>query len=172
MTIYIYGEAHFQQASVKFIRDEIIRLKPRVLIHELVGDHAIAANDVDQHLRDCVIGGICDPETNRDIFEIASELKIPLIGCDLSVDELGSIKRLSLEKQLALREKRMLEIIRISSYAAGPKASNVVAVVGDIHLREKKNPELGYPSVIYSAVRAGTLKAEIIRCDKQWREAE
>lgn len=169
MALYIYGEAHFQKESLDFIAEEIRRIKPQVLIHELLNDAVLSVPDVRKQLAKCDGTDWCDPDVNQDIFKLASSLKIPLMGCDLSQAQLELNKKLPLREQFALREKRMLEILRV---IPNSRFARVVCVVGDIHLRTKSTPELGPASVIAEAVKNRSLKADIIRVDEQWREAE
>jgi hypothetical protein len=166
--LYIYGEAHFQKESVDFIAKEIRRLKPIVLIHELLGDAVLSKPDVKAQLKICDGQQWCDPQTNKDIFELAASMGIVLFGCDLSEGDKLLNAKLSLAKQFEARERRMLEVMRT---VPNTRFATVVAVVGDIHLRDKVVPELGAISAITLAVKSGRLKADIIRCDEKFREA-
>lgn len=167
--LYIYGEAHFQPESVKFIRDEIERIRPHVLIHELVNDAVLSVRDVKAQLSHCDGKDWCDPDVNIDIFQLAAKLKIPLMGCDLSKAQLQLNKAYPLAEQFALREKRMLEVLRV---VPNSRFARVVCVVGDIHLRTKPNKDLGEASVLAQAIKSKSLKADVVRCPEQWREAE
>lgn len=169
MALYIYGEAHFQPESVTFIQAEIERIRPQALVHELVYNAVLSVKDIRKQLANCDGQGWCDPEVNRDIFELADKLRIPVFGCDLSKEQLEANRKLPLATQFAEREKCMLEILHVISNMGLPR---VVCVVGDIHLRTKANPELGAASCIAMAVKNRSLKADIIRVNEQWREAE
>jgi hypothetical protein len=169
MTLYIYGEAHFQPESVKFIHEEIERIRPHVLVHELLNDAVLSYRDVKAQLAKCDGSDWCDPDVNRDVFQLAAKLKIPLIGCDLSHAQLEANKAFPLAEQFAQREKRMLEVMRI---VPNTRFARVVVVVGDIHLRTKPNKDLGEPSVIAQAIKNKSLKADVVRCRPEWREAE
>lgn len=163
----IYGEAHFQPSSVDLIKSRIMVAKPSVLIHELVDDAVLTPTEVRRALVACGVGNCCDPDTNQDVFTLAARLGIGLVGCDLSEAEKLALKNEPLWKQFAVREQRMLEVMR--QYQ---QQENVIAVVGDIHLRTERNPDLGDPSVINKAVRNGSLKATIVRTDRRFWEAK
>lgn len=167
--LYIYGEAHFQPESVKFIHAEIERIRPQVLIHELLNDAVLSANDVKIQLSHCDGKDWCDPRVNIDVFRLASRLKIPVFGCDLSQTELDSLRDFPLAEQFARREKRMLEVMRV---VPNSRFARVVCVVGDIHLRTKPSKELGDASCIAKAINNRSLKADVFRCREEWREAE
>lgn len=169
MALYVYGEAHFQPESVDFIRTEIERIRPQVLIHELLYDAVLSVKDIRKQLANCDGRDWCDPQVNKDIFELAAKLRIPVFGCDLSKAQLEANRKLPLAVQFAEREKRMLEVLNI---IPSSRFARVVCVVGDIHLRTQASPELGAASCIAVAAKNRSLKADIIRVNEQWREAE
>lgn len=163
----IYGENHFKKESVEFIRNEIIKHKPEVLIHELVFDANLSVTDVIEELKNCNGKGYCDRRFNKDIFELCAELRIPLLGCDLSEKELESLKGSRPEevrKRFKLREERMVKMFL--KY----QGDRVICVVGDTHLRQGVSTVLGLPSPIVRAVEDKRLVATIIRTRAEYRE--
>lgn len=140
----IYGEAHYQQKSREFIEKEILRIKPDIIIHELLFNYSINKNEVQTYLSHSGIGSICDTRFNKDIFELALKINSDLIGCDLSEEELINIKNEPLSVQFKLREAQMLKTIcKVALYNL-----NVCVVVGDIHLRTFDCLELGDKSFL------------------------
>lgn len=140
----IYGEYHYQKESRDFIKNEILKIKPKIIVHELLFDYNIKKDDIQKHLDNSYIGGVCDPTLNQDIFEIALSTNSDLIGCDLSEKELLAIKDLPLSIQFQLREKKMLNTIN----NVLKQSKDICIVVGDIHLRSFSCPELGSPSCL------------------------
>lgn len=44
------GEAHYQQHSREFIEKQILRIKPDIIIHELLFNYSINKNEVQTYL--------------------------------------------------------------------------------------------------------------------------
>jgi hypothetical protein len=169
----IYGEAHFQPESVAFIEERIRTAAASctgsiVLAHELAGDGVYTPLRARRELENCGEGNVCDPLINKDIFALAVELDIMLVGIDLPAVEIEAFKG-DLPRQFAAREKRMIEVLRRLPINTRRRT---IAVVGDAHLRYTTTKELGGPSKIHLAVQRGTLTAEIVRAEKKWREVE
>ena len=161
----IFGEAHFEQASVSAIEKAIRELKPKYIVHELLDDHVLSPDQVEVAFRNAgKSNSPCDPETNIDLFRLALDLNAWLVGCDLSDKEKRDLKSQPLFKQFAKREIRMLEVIH--EYA---DKRDAVAVVGDIHLRRTYNRTMG-PSPIYTSWEKDRLQVEIIRAPEQFQE--
>lgn len=161
----IFGEAHFEPTSVAAIESEIRRLKPKYIVHELLDDHVLDPTQVASALENCgKTNTPCDPETNIDLFRLAVDLGAWLVGCDLSDKEKRDLKSRPLHRQFAAREQHMLEVIH--QYA---EKSDVVVVVGDIHLRSTSNRTMG-TSPIYQSWIKDRLDAEIHRAPKQFQE--
>lgn len=160
----IVGEAHHSVASVRDVEKLIREKKPSVLIHELIWDYSGTGKDLKPNklteIKQYAQG------TNDDVFKPAIELKIEsLIGCDLPEDKLNHMKDLSLAEQFDVREQRMFKIAKRYS-----GRSDVVMVVGDIHLREKPSKDFPLISKLVEAVKEGTLEAEIKRVPTSLRE--
>lgn len=140
----IYGEAHYQQHSREFIEKQILRIKPDIIIHELLFNYSINKHAIQSYLSHSGIGAVCDTRFNKDIFELALKINADLIGCDLSEKELVDIQNEPLSIQFKLREAQMLKIIKeVALYNL-----NVCVVVGDIHLRTFDCLELGNKSCL------------------------
>lgn len=159
MTIYVFGEAHNNPENVAYINAKIREIKPTVILHELLySDQALTADVIKQRLRQCKVGGVCDPRLNKDIYELGLEIGTALIGIDTVVRDTD------LKRQFKKRETYMLEQIR--KYLGS--THNVVVVVGDIHLREQSSLMLGEPSVLNQL----TGSVIIERAPKELREAK
>lgn len=156
--IYIFGEAHNSLENINYIANKIREIKPKIILHELLYTDLVTSEAVlRERLANCNGTGACDPELNKDIYELGLEVKAQLVGIDIS------IRSRELKHRLTGRESHMLaQILRYSNHR-GP----IVVVVGDIHLREQPNAELGEPSIL------NTLKgrAVIERCPPELREA-
>lgn len=163
--ITIFGEAHFEPTSVASIQDQIRKLKPTVIVHEMLGSGIYTVEEARRALETAGLpDSPCDPELNIDVFRLGVELNAKLFGCDLSEREKQEIAHKSLGKQFAAREGRMLEVI----HGIADKR-NMVVVVGDIHLRRTWNRTVG-PSAIYQSWEKGRLDATIIRAPEQFQE--
>ena len=165
--IMIFGEAHFEPESVKSIDEAIRRLKPTVIVHELLDDRIFTVDEAKKALANAgKPNSPCDPQTNIDVFQLGVDLNAKLFGCDLSQRQKAELKSQPLSKQFAEREKRMLEVI----FGIEDK-SNMVVVVGDIHLRKTYPRNMG-PSAITEAIQNGLLKAVVIRAADMFREVD
>lgn len=163
----IFGESHFEPSSVKGIEDQIRKMKPKIIVHELLDRFVLTPDEVKKALAECGKPDTpCDPETNIDIFRLAVELGAGLVGCDLSDKEKRDLKSQALFKQFAAREIRMLEVIQ--QYA---HRDDVVVVVGDIHLRSTWNRSMG-PSPIHTSWIKDRLDANIVRAAKEFQEVQ
>lgn len=162
--LVILGEAHTNKSSIDGIEKYIRANKPEILLHELCFNAELTVEQVKKELANCSGKGICDPRTNMDIFKLCSDLNIGLIGLDLGEEEYTTqLKGKSLSEGFIIREKRMLHVLKKYQHR------NVIAVVGDAHIREQRTP-LVDNSPITVAVKNGSLVAEIIRVDKKYRE--
>lgn len=158
--LYIFGEAHHNPENVAYIEKRIREIKPKIILHELLySDMAITSQVIKERLRICDGSGPCDPRLNKDIYELGLELKAKLIGIDCTV------KSRDLKIRLAEREQHMARMINSYINQPGP----IVVVVGDIHLREKANPQLGQSSLVMSTYKG---LADIERCPIELREVE
>jgi hypothetical protein len=156
--VYIFGEAHNSPENIAYITERIRAIRPKIILHELLYTDIVTNDKVlRERLANCNGTGPCDPKLNKDIYELGLEIRAQLIGIDITVRS----KRLA--HRLKGREQHMLSMIERYMGHSGP----VVVVVGDIHLREQPNPELGDASVLQSLNR----KATIERCPLELREA-
>lgn len=163
----ILGELHTSRSSIQSIEKKIRKLKPRVLLHELIWDFSGSVKDLSSEEIKQI------PQYakgfNNDIFELAQELEVETLkGCDLSEETLEKLKKqkVDLKEMFALREARMLKVaLRYSGQ------SDVVMVVGDIHLREKDSDDLGPPSSLMQAIIDGDLEATVERLPTSQQEA-
>lgn len=145
----IYGEAHYKQQSRDFISKEILRIRPDIILHELLFNYSIEKDKIKHYLFHSGVGHVCDDRFNKDIFELALRVNSELIGCDLSEEELINIKKEPLSIQFKLREAQMLKMIKeIASYNL-----NVCVIVGDLHLRTFDCLELGAKSCLPEALK-------------------
>lgn len=139
---YVFGEIHNNAANVKHIAERIKQIKPDYLLHELLYDDlCYTKGSIEHRLRECKEGGVCDPNLNKDIYELGRDLDIKLVGIDLDDPEL---EKLPITEQFKKREQRMLRVIQ--KHLELKDGSIIVIVVGDTHLREKESKELGAPS--------------------------
>lgn len=140
-TIVIWGENHSDPKDIKAIRKAIIEFEPSIILHELAYQDQALRFEVKKRLKECRVGGICDPRLNKDVYELALELDIGLLGIDITVLD-GSRK-----ERMQAREQHMLEMIKLTAdKMLYPK---IAVVVGDTHLRDKTKT-LGEPSVLLS----------------------
>lgn len=158
MTIYIFGESHYDVKNREYIAHRIREIKPKFILHELLYTDVVSSKaDIKKRLNECRVDGICDPRLNKDIYELGLEIDASLIGID------ANIRDTDLKRQFTKREAHMLK--KINEYLNTPH--DVVVVVGDIHLRERANLTLGEPSVLNQLVG----KAIIERLPRDKREA-
>lgn len=163
--ITIFGEVHFEPSSVASIQDAIRKLKPTVIVHEMLGSGIYTVEEAKEALDTAGHpDSPCDPELNIDVFRLGVELNAKLFGCDLSEHQMKEIAHKPLYKQFAAREARMLEVIHGIS-----DKRNMVVVVGDIHLRRTWNRSMG-PSPITVSWEKGRLDATIIRAPEEFQE--
>ena len=124
--VIVYGEAHFHRDEVDRIRNDIIKLKPDIIIHELPEDHKFYKI----HL----------PSTR--FYQLER-------GLDQNIYKYfkGDYK-----KQFEIREKNMLRNIDfvLSDGLVKMPPKVVAIVVGDTHLRTIDTPELGPKSPFYN----------------------
>lgn len=159
--LIIFGEAHFKAESVKSITDEIIKRKPKFVLHELIYNGIFTPSEAKRALAHCSGKGICDKDTNSDLFELAVKCDFTLVGCDLSIRDLEKYKNPI--DGFRDREEKMVKVMK--AYAD----MNAVAVVGDAHLRTTSGP-VGFESLIQKAIKDGALNAIVIRAPKKFRE--
>lgn len=163
--ITVFGETHTDPRDVSRIRNEIIKLSPSVILHELLyEDRCDTDVEIEERLRTCKEGGICDPRLNKDIYRLGKALGCKLIGIDI-----GFINtKLTLRESFELRERHMLKIIETCLVEF--KGETIVIVVGDAHLRTTETDELGPASLVRARlakipgtkiVRSTSLSAEI-----------
>lgn len=122
--IYIFGEIHNNISSVEYIKNQIIRIKPEYILHELLyEDTCLDKETIQSRLDNNGINELCDPRINKDIYEIGLRLNCKLIGIAKEVNAN------SIQKQFKLREQHMIYIIKqyVSEY--------IMVVLGDTHLR-------------------------------------
>ena len=163
--ITIFGEAHFEPSSVASIQEQIRKLKPTVIVHEMLGSGMYTVEEAKKALANAGHpDSPCDPELNIDVFRLGVELNAKLFGCDLSDKNKEEIKTRGLGYQFSRREGRMLEVI----HGIADKR-NMVVVVGDIHLRRTWNRTIG-PSAITTSWEKGRLDATIIRAPEEFQE--
>lgn len=144
MIAYVFGEIHNNTASVKNINNEIRKIKPDFILHELLyDDKCLTQIEVSNRLNNCSIGGKCDPRINKDIYQLGYDLKAKLIGIDLDI---AYPKRLKIGEQFRRRESHMLRLIE--QYCLEDSDLKIVIVVGDTHLRSKVSKDLGSSSVL------------------------
>lgn len=148
--IIIYGENHNSQKEIRKINNRIQLRKPDFILHELLyEDEVLNKKQALNRLANCKKGSLCDPRLNKDLYQLAFDLEIPVIGIDLEVDT-----NLSLKDKFKLRETHMIKMI--NKYH---KKGNIIVVVGDTHLRTIKTKILGEP-LLHNAFKD---KAKIIR---------
>ena len=139
--LIIFGEAHGVKEDVDRIKEEVRKINPDFLLLEMLyEDEVWYADEALKKLKDCKVGGLCDPTLNKDWYEFALELDKPCIGIDI---DNKTIARLPISRQFEVREKHMVEMIK--DYMITGK---VVVVVGDTHLRTIKTNELGEISLL------------------------
>lgn len=149
-TIFIYGENHSNQKEIRKINNQIRLRKPDFILHELLyEDKVLTKAQVLNRLANCKEGSLCDPRLNKDLYQLAFDLEIPMIGIDLEVDT-----NLSLKDKFKLRETHMVKMINKYN-----KKGDILVVVGDTHLRTIKTKTLGEP-LLHNAFKD---KAKIIR---------
>lgn len=138
--LYIFGENHARLDEIESINQQIRNIKPNYLLHELLyDDQCLTVAEMAERLKNCEVGNVCDPNLNKDIYQLGMQMRIPIIGIDLkSLD-----RNLSIAKQFELRERNMVHLIE--KYRS---KGTVVVVVGDAHLRTEVSRELGPPSPI------------------------
>lgn len=136
MNLIIFGESHHLTEDTRRIKNAIRKIKPDFLLLEMLyEDEVWYADEALKRLKDCKVGGLCDPRLNKDWYELALELDRPCIGIDIDNE---AIRNLPLAKKFEVREKHMVEMIK--DYMI---SGTVVVVVGDTHLRTIKTTELG-----------------------------
>lgn len=143
--LYIFGETHGDPSDVRRIERETRRIQPAVIAHELLYDDRCASlAGINFRLSKCKKGGICDPDLNKDIYELGRDLNAQLIGIDIEVDN----PRLSLKQKFAIRERHMSDELAHLLKRVEAEDIDIVAVVGDTHLRSIQTKELGPSSPI------------------------
>lgn len=150
--LIIFGENHNVKKEIRYINNFIKKLKPNIILHELAYDDIVLDTATARNrIKNCKINDKCDPRLNKDVYKLAYQLKVPLIGIDKTVQHL-----LPLHKKFEIRENHMIKMIK--------KYQNygriVIVVIGDTHLRTIKTKELGNESKIYKIFKD---KAIIIR---------
>ncbi len=151
--LFIFGESHGNEKECIEIQNQIRKINPDILLLELLyEDEVWNKEEALNRIKNCEIGGVCDPRLNLDLYQLAAELNIPCIGIDLDDDK---IEGLSTKEQFKMREKHMVEMIK--GYMV---SGNVVVVLGDTHLRTINTDELGSASLIQKEFRN---KAKIFR---------
>lgn len=150
-TIIIYGENHSDKKEIRKINKQIRLRKPDFILHELLyEDRVLNKKQALNRLNNCKEGSVCDPRLNKDLYQLAFDLEIPIIGIDLKIKN----NNLSLKDKFKLREHHMMEMI----YKYHRKG-NIIVIVGDTHLRTIKTKILGEP-FLHNIFKN---KAEIIR---------
>lgn len=128
MEVYVFGEAHSSFMDIRRVWKRIEQIKPKVIMHELLyDDHVKDRVDIRSRIRDCKVGGICDPRLNLDVYRLGYEVDAELIGIDTDTDAL------TINDRIHQREAHMVEKIKEFIHLEGP----IVIVVGDLHLRDK-----------------------------------
>ena len=124
--ITVYGENHFKPDEVHFIRAQIIKNKPDIIVHEIPED----ASFYKQHL------------PNTKFYQLER-------GLDKNIYKYFKDDLVS---QFKHREENMLRNIDFARsgglYNNGSK--NITVVVGDTHLRTIETPELGKASPFHN----------------------
>ena len=124
--INVYGENHFKPDEVHFIRAQIIKNKPDIIVHEIPED----ASFYKQHL------------PNTKFYQLER-------GLDKNIYKYFKDDLVS---QFKHREENMLRNIDFARsgglYNNGSK--NITVVVGDTHLRTIETPELGKASPFHN----------------------
>lgn len=165
--LYIFGEAHFNHSDRLRITNEIRRIKPKILAHELLyEDVCYNSQEINKRLSNCKDGGICDPGLNKDIYLLGKELNMQLVGIDLNNSGAGS-----LEQQFKKREKHMVSMLEKLLVRSEENGDIIVAVIGDTHLRSIQTNELGPMSPILTKFKNNPL-VTIIRTDITNREID
>ena len=133
MPSLLLGEIHTSSISRDHIEATIRRVRPKVLLHELlVDDYCPDQATITQRLKTCRVGGVCDPRLNKDLYELGHELGIPLVGIDLP-------------KGGSFRERETHMVAMINKWLT---KTSLVAVVGDTHLRDNPIPRVGFRSLL------------------------
>lgn len=149
-TIIIYGENHNNRKEINKINKQLLLQKPDFILHELLyEDRVLNKKQALNRLNNCKEGSLCDPRLNKDLYQLAFDSEIPIIGIDLEVDN-----NLFLKDKFKLRETHMIKMI--NKYY---KKGNIIVVVGDTHLRTIKTKILGEP-LLHNTFKN---KAKIIR---------
>lgn len=127
MTIYIFGERHYDVNNRNKIRKQIEAIMPEYLLHELLyEDICLTKEEIKSRLKNCKSGELCDPRLNDDLYRLGLLLDLKLVGIDIEV--IGN--SLSIEEKHKIRETHMVSTIK--KY----EDKEIVVVVGDDHLRE------------------------------------
>jgi len=165
--IYIFGEAHSNPESVLFIQEQIKKIRPLTIVHEMLGVNKFIRSQVGNELAKCSSPrAVCQIGLNDDVFKLAASLGASLIGCDLSQREFGNLKDKPLIEVFAAREARMLATL----LSVSRRIEDIVMVVGDTHLRTVETPELGPISPIQQAIKSGLVRAKVTRAPVAMRE--
>lgn len=128
--LYILGEAHYNAQSRDRIEAFIRQHRPKFLLHELLyQDVALDRATIKKRLDDCRKGELCDPQLNRDIYQLGFDIGVGLVGIDLD-----NPPKTTIAEQFEAREQNMVRLIEQYRHKG-----DVVVVVGDIHLRSKAN---------------------------------
>lgn len=159
----IYGEDHTK--SYRAVINDLIRYEHRkrpfnFLVLEEIGPEVYLSNEekLDAIKREAYSVGPMG-------LELAIELNIPAIGMDLwdddtyKDDKFGSDNfAIDVVRSFRLRELNMVRVLK-KYYAMG----NVVAIVGDTHLRRTETTQLGPASPLYTEFQ-GLDRVSIVRC--------
>ena len=162
--IVAYGEMHDVSSSVEVINKALLKSKPVWLLHELLYDDvALDKNTIRKRLSASRVGGVCDPDLNKDIYQFGYDNDIKLVGIDTAKWDDNT----PLGVTMIMREEAMVE--NIKSWLEKILNDRVAIVVGDTHLRAKSSDSL---SISPLTEYLKSLGAVIVRADKSIREVE
>lgn len=162
--LLLLGEVHNNPSQRQQVTDAVRAFRPDVLIHELAyEDEVYTQTELRCRIDTMGKGQLCDPELNADVYRLALELEIPLVGCD--IDQCKGNPAETFPK----RERRMAAVLERSS----KKYRRIAMVVGDAHLRERECFALGGHSKLIQAIGGAPFTDyELVRAPKKLREVE
>lgn len=163
-TILLLGEVHNNPKQRAEVVAAIREFRPDILVHELAyEDEVYSQTEIAQRLADSGPRKLCDPSLNLDVYQLARELNIGLVGCD--IDKLKGPTAETFPK----RERRMASTLdRVLG-----KFRRVAMVVGDAHMRESAVFDLGGASKLMDYVNGiPFVDLTVVRAPKRLREVE
>lgn len=162
--LLLLGEVHNNARQRAEVEAAVREFQPDVLLHELVyEDEVYSTQELNRRIANAGPHQFCDPRLNIDVYMLARDLNIPLLGCD--IDKLKGPTAETFPK----RERRMVATLE----RALGRWRRVAMVVGDAHMRETSVFDLGGSSKLMDYVNdLAFIDLTVVRAPTRWREVK